>query len=216
MTREEALFEAKNVLDEATANEDAVCYVTGDDREWLDMAIKALEQEPCEDCISRQAAIDALIDAENHAFNSYYKGLIKAHKIVADLPSVTLKPKTGHWITHEEKFNTLGIAVKGGVKCSECGYTTHNTLHMELGCPFKFCPNCGAKMIDLQESEDMEEIDFIQPKKTVGMLISIDVLDKIKSEIEHEKIQYPPSAGYYKAIMKVLQIIDKYKVESEE
>ena len=26
----------------------------------LDMAIKALEQEPCEDTISRQAAIDAL------------------------------------------------------------------------------------------------------------------------------------------------------------
>ena len=39
------------------------------------------------DLISRQAAIDALRDAENHAFNSYYQGLIKAHKIIADLPS---------------------------------------------------------------------------------------------------------------------------------
>ena len=28
--------------------------------EALDMAIKALKQEPCEDCISRQAAIDAV------------------------------------------------------------------------------------------------------------------------------------------------------------
>ena len=38
------------------------------------------------DYISRQAAIEALRDAENHAFNSYYQGLIKAHKIIADLP----------------------------------------------------------------------------------------------------------------------------------
>ena len=59
----------------------------------------------------------------------------------------TLKQEsTGHWIIHEEQFNALGIAVKGGVKCSECGYTTHNKLHMDIGCPYKYCPNCGAKM----------------------------------------------------------------------
>ena len=39
------------------------------------------------DLISRQDAIDALRDAENHAFNLYYQGLKKAHKIIADLPS---------------------------------------------------------------------------------------------------------------------------------
>jgi len=38
--------------------------------------------------IEKQAAIDAIRKAENHAFNSFYKGLVKAHKIVADLPSV--------------------------------------------------------------------------------------------------------------------------------
>lgn len=41
------------------------------------------------------------------------------------------------------------------------------------------------------------------------------VIDKIRERVELEKLGYPPSAGYYKAIMKVLQIIDKYK-ESEE
>lgn len=41
-----------------------------------------------EDAISRKAAIDALRDAEDYAFNSYYQGLIKAHKIIADLPPV--------------------------------------------------------------------------------------------------------------------------------
>jgi hypothetical protein len=43
-----------------------------------------------------------------------------------------------------------------------------------------------------------------------------DVLDKIRERVELEKLGYPPSAGYYRAIMKVLQIIDKYKAESEE
>lgn len=45
-----------------------------------------------DDLISRKAAIDALRDAENHAFNSFYKGLITAHKIVADLSSAQSEP----------------------------------------------------------------------------------------------------------------------------
>lgn len=46
--------------------------------------------------------------------------------------------------------------------------------------------------------------------------VTPDVLDKIRERISLEKIGYPPSAGYYKAIVKVLQIIDQYKAESEE
>lgn len=42
------------------------------------------------------------------------------------------------------------------------------------------------------------------------------ILDKISARIELEKLGYPKSVGYYKAIMKCLQIIDKYKKESEE
>ena len=42
------------------------------------------------------------------------------------------------------------------------------------------------------------------------------ILDKIREQIELEKLGYPPSAGYYKAIMKVLQIIDEYKAETEK
>lgn len=36
-------------------------------------------------------------------------------------------------------------------------------------------------------------------------------LDKIRERISLEKLGYAPSAGYYKAIVKVLQIIDKYR-----
>lgn len=35
-------------------------------------------------------------------------------------------------------------------------------------------------------------------------------LDKIRERISLEKLGYPPSANYYKAIMKCLQIIDKH------
>ena len=48
---------------------------------------------------------------------------------------------------------------------------------------------------------------------TIKALKQEAVLDKIRAEIEAEKLGYPPSAGYYKAIIKVLQIIDKYKKE---
>ena len=42
-----------------------------------------------------------------------------------------------------------------------------------------------------------------------------DILDEIRERISLEELGYPPSAGYYKAIIKVLHIIDKYKAESE-
>lgn len=64
------------------------------------------------DLISRQAAIDALRDAENHAFNSFYQGLIKAHKIIADLPSVQPEPAIPlQWIeAHIEWLKSLDNA----------------------------------------------------------------------------------------------------------
>ena len=72
------------------------------------------------------------------------------------------------------------------------------------------------KYVEWEGQEMEEEIDFIQPKKIVGKLISTDVLDKLRDEIKQERVGYPPSADYYKAITKCLQIIDKYKEESEE
>ena len=45
MTREEAKEKLKDILAEATENEDAVCYVTSDDADVLKAAIQVLEQE---------------------------------------------------------------------------------------------------------------------------------------------------------------------------
>ena len=67
--------------------EEAIHYIRNDAHnnlpkfnEALDMAIKALEQEPCEDYISRQA-IHELID-------TYYPMLSGFKKPIDDLPSV--------------------------------------------------------------------------------------------------------------------------------
>lgn len=47
------------------------------------------------------------------------------------------KPKTGHWIAEEnEEMETIGYY------CSECD------LPMETKEKTRFCPNCGAKMVE--------------------------------------------------------------------
>ena len=62
----------------------------------------------------------------------------------------------------------------------------------------------------------MNEIDFIQPKKTVGKLISIDVLDNIRAEIEDAAFDSQEIDGEHESIMIIdlddaLKIIDKYR-----
>lgn len=113
----------------------------------LDMAITALEQEPCEDAISRQAALDLIkgfiADATSHGISprldpDYVMDGIKA------LPPVNPQPKTGHWINGD---------CEGG-NCSICG--KYYAFYPESG-DFNYCPNCGAKMIEPQESEEIWE-----------------------------------------------------------
>ena len=58
--------------------------------------------------------------------------------------------KTGHWIVHT--LHSLDYSFNGDKKiliCSECKLGIANGI---LGFA-NFCPNCGAKMIELQESE---------------------------------------------------------------
>ena len=106
--------------------------------------IRALEQEPCEDAISRRAVLDKKELVELEDGQSFY--CISPEDVEA-LPPVTLQPKTGHWIIVEELHGEWE-----GVKkyaCDKCGD--------KVGV-FKsnYCPNCGAKMVDPQKSEDKE------------------------------------------------------------
>ncbi len=113
----------------------------------IDKAIKLLEQEPCEDCISRAFLIDRVLEkVKTH--RSTIEICDKLIPLIKDLPSVQPKPKTGHWIDTEES----SISVKGHrhvlheVICSEC-----NGISYFKGMSGKYiganiCPNCGVRM----------------------------------------------------------------------
>lgn len=134
MTRKEALEYLKSEFEDAKC-EDSEYY-----QEWADalyMAIKALEQEPCEDAVSRTEVLNLV------RFNAFHvKSQIKA---IENMPPVTpQEPKIGHWLYIDERK----------AKCSQCGYiqitggadkTGHCNIHYGV---YKYCTNCGAKMED--------------------------------------------------------------------
>ena len=91
MTREEAIGNIRH----------AIRWNDMSEKEALDMAIKALEQEPCEDCISRQAVLN-LINADWK-----YEGL---EEDVSSLSPVTPQPKTG-WIPVSERLPEKNVWV---------------------------------------------------------------------------------------------------------
>ena len=115
--------------------------------EWIKGFLKkhGREQQPCDDTISRQAAIDAI--AKIHPIDTEYDctlyDKLDVRYVLMDLPSVTPRPKTGHWIRwYEQKENDGCIEYIPHCKCSECGkeYEPHSSQFV------KYCNNCGAKM----------------------------------------------------------------------
>lgn len=69
------------------------------------------------------------------------------------------------------------------------------------------CKECGARYGRLFKKSEWEHDHEILKAHSDG---ANDMLDKIRDRVELERIGYPPSEGYYKAITKVLQIIDEY------
>ena len=109
------------------------------------------------DCISRQAAIDALTEYGNGraVFISVGEAVIRIEQLPPIQPNllqpwevlvaqaVLPQPKRGKWISAD--------AIFGGVPfyCSECGENTRDTV---MGKPrWNFCPNCGADMRQREE-----------------------------------------------------------------
>lgn len=104
----------------------------------LEWAIKALEQEPCKDCVSREALINEL------KLGYFNKDLQEgkndpcvidamidwAIRTVKRQPSVTPQPTVGEWID-----------TGSGQECSECGEIQYGYDNFRC-----FCANCGAKM----------------------------------------------------------------------
>ena len=106
----------------------------------LNKTMDWLEQEPTTkndlgvDCISRQAVEDAMYDA-TRAMDLNYGQIME---YIDNLPSVTPQPRKGHW-KDIPKYKDIAW------QCSECEHFT-TMKH-------SYCPECGAKMVEPQESE---------------------------------------------------------------
>lgn len=106
-----------------------------------------LEQEQCEDAVSRQAVKEQMI----------YYGFHAPDMTVTEFVEDCLSPvnpqesKTGHWIEH----NTPNTCY---YDCSLCGCVAPCTEFADsyLWKLSNFCPNCGAKMVESQERSDKE------------------------------------------------------------
>ena len=97
--------------------------------EVLEFTIKTLEQEPCEDTVSREA-VKELFQEGSVMGMYYFLGIDK-------LPSVTHTRKKGKWIVLKDKYGDICEAI-----CSCC---EDNGNHR-----WKYCHTCGAEM----ESEE--------------------------------------------------------------
>lgn len=126
---------ASEVLKVSSIQQMGFCKVIVDGKlfsvkEALDTAIEVLEQEPCEDCISRQEALNVV-----HKYFEHYLQLNDDICLdgLRSLPSVTPKEKTGHWIVHPK-------GIYAHLVCDKC------LSNAPYDCRTDFCPNCGTKM----------------------------------------------------------------------
>lgn len=104
------------------------------------------------DAISRQAAIDAIVQctncgdedtlrayvSEHNLDNGWSGGILEALDVVKDLPIAQPKPHEGHWIP----VHPIQSDDPGAYMCSKC-----KTGMWEIRpSSYHYCPNCGAKM----------------------------------------------------------------------
>ena len=108
------------------------------------VALKALKQAPCEDCISRDAVqnyVESHIQEINTGYGDLNKHTNEILRMIVDyiesMSPVKQEPKTGHWIVHPK-------GIYAHIVCDKC------LSNAPYDCRTNYCPNCGAKM----ESED--------------------------------------------------------------
>lgn len=135
MTREEVV-NSMSLQDAIQVLKDTNCYGTMDIAKTV--ILKALEQEPCDDAISRE---DALMALTGEYTDSPIELLPKAIKRINALPPVKPAEKVGQWI--------------------DIQYFKADDTYYRPKCPFcsiepkeysNYCPNCGRRMI--QEVEE--------------------------------------------------------------
>ena len=128
MTNEEAIEIFKNI-DRRVCVDELI--------EALDMAIKALEAQPCEDCISRKDAKIYLSAPDKNGDRVIYEDDLDL------LPSVQPKRPTGRWITRHYICRNKTITM---YMCNVCDHEYSFDAETGITADAFYCPNCGAEM----------------------------------------------------------------------
>ena len=124
MTREEAL----NILHNSSVYHP-------DYLDALNMAIEALEQEPCDDAISRELALEKMADYAASGYADSAEDFEEYSKIICELPPVIPAEKVGQWEWNQYDGNPK----IGNWHCSQC--------HGIGKSYYDYCPYCKAKML---------------------------------------------------------------------
>jgi len=100
------------------------------------------DEEPCEDAISRQAVLDCLTASGLKKFDF----ILDARDKIKELPPVTPKSKTGHWILQPSN-KEQGERDFIWWKCSKCGQVIYSETEQDRREYHAYCGRCGAKML---------------------------------------------------------------------
>ena len=171
MTLDEAIKHAEEVMvenlektkDRNASDPIAInCFECADEHrqlaEWLKDYKRLLEQQPCEDAISRKSLKQKLQEHHDFFVNAYggFSNLSRNDKsrvyeisnciaMVINEPPVTPQPEIGYWIRWYERKETEQYRENvPHCNCSKCGkeYNPHSSQFI------KFCSNCGAQMVE--------------------------------------------------------------------
>ena len=133
--REDFMYDVYNTLDFLPTNNEANRIIDSFDR-----VTSGLNQQSCEDCISRQAAI-RWVKTECNPYGKPTLDFESGKKIIKYLkrmPSVIPQQKVGRWINAYPDIEPDPMLMYG--ICSKCGF------EQGISDKLNYCSNCGAKM----------------------------------------------------------------------
>jgi hypothetical protein len=118
-------------------------------------AIKVLEQETCEDAISKASVFEIMGNLMSIPYECdrqiTEKGVSESMDEVRELPPVTPTRKKGKWIKEMSWLGWDGCSYQ----CSECGRSIHLDTEVEDLIDYPYC-HCGVEM-GIEEETESEE-----------------------------------------------------------